>query len=1817
MQGMDLTMAVYSSFFPSTVITKAMFNFDEMGLSNFILQGPVRISVSDGLGFEINWSSDQKNNIQEIFSEISKFANITFSNLSDFDSTSTSSIASPVEVGRANVSDINIYLINFLDNTLGQSSLNQNYFNYIGSEGDIQIDSDGFGSDLSFADTTFSKQVLLHEIFHSLGLSHPHYPSPTSVTQDFSSLLNVGFQKFGFKINNANDLNKEYFTIMSYDTQGSTILENAFTPMILDVIALQRAYGEGFGTHGSGNDSITAGTVGYRTYFDTGGNDTVVGSLHSSGVYINLGQTIVGADHLVGIVMSSADSEETIVNGGSPSSLRWLYGEYENAIGSEGDDLIVGNLFNNDIYCAKGDDYIYAGDGIDTVFFNDNFVDCSFSLSGNGLVVQTMSEGRDVLFDVERVAFGSSGGTVYYSVASLTGDTTSPTVTSITYGSNDGKLALGEVVTFTITLSEAVNVTGTPTIALANGGTASYTGGTGTTALTFSYAAAAGQTTADLATAATNALTGTIKDIAGNAVVAAGFNNVNPAGTLAVDVTAPTVSTFAPTDGATAVAASANIVLTFSEAIARGTGTISLRSGSATGTTVESFDAATSNRLTLSGSTLTIDPTSNLSANTQYFVVFTSGNIKDAAGNAYAGISTYDFRTAVDTVAPTFTSAATSADGLKVILTYNEALNATTAAKTAFAVKVAGVAATVNSVAVNGSTVELTLATAIGQGQAVTVGYTAPLASAATSNAAVQDNAGNDAATLAATTSVTNISTVDKSAPTFTRAATSVDGLKVILTYKEALNATTAAKTAFAVKVAGVAATVSSVAVNGSTLELTLATAIGQGQAVTVGYTAPLASAATSNAAVQDSAGNDAATLAATTSVTNISTAALDKTAPTFTSAATSADGLKLILTYNEALHATTAAITAFAVKVGGAAATVNSVAVNGSTVELTLATAIGQGQAVTVGYTAPLASAATSNAAVQDSAGNDAAALVATTAVTNISTVDKASPTVLSFSPTDGLTGVMVGSNIVLTFSETISRGTGAITLRLGSATGTVVESFDAATSNRLTLSGSTLTINPTSDLAYGTTYFVVFTSGNIRDTAGNAYAGISTYDFVSDDFSDTTGSTGQVSVGGVASTGAIGTSGDTDVFKVTLTAGVTYTFDLKAASGSLNPYLSLFDPSVTQVAFNNDNGSSVNSQFTYTAAVGGTYYLLASDFGSAIGTYSLTAAVDKTAPTALTFSPTDGLNGVAVGSNIVLTFSEAIARGTGTITLRSGSATGTVVESFDAATSNRLTLSGSTLTIDPTNELASNTPYFVVFTSGNIKDIAGNAYAGLSTYDFRTANIINGTVNNDTLNGTTGVDTISGLAGNDIIAGGAGTDSMDGGEASDLYIVAASADHAAAEFADTGSSGTDEVRFTSTTASSTLKLYAGDSGIEKVVIGTGSAAAAVTTATTALNVDASLVLNGLSIAGNAGANVITGTGFADSIYGYAGNDTLNGGDGDDAISGGAGTNKLNGGAGFDAVDYRDSVAAVTVSLAITTAQTTGGGGIDTLSGFEGILGGSANDVLTGDGNANAIYGFNGNDTLNGGAGDDYLAGGLGDDDLNGGDGTDAISGGAGTNRLNGGAGFDFVDYRDSIAAVRVSLAITTAQTTGGGGTDTLSGFEGILGGSANDVLIGDGGNNAIYGYSGHDALVGGSGNDTLIGGEGDDDIFSDDGNDSLTGGSGADWFYFDTTPNAATNMDTITDFVSGTDKLQFSKAVFTGLSSAALGNLTTEAFWSGAGVSSAHDATDRFIYNTTTGALFYDADGNAAGSTAVQVALLGATTHPTLSFADIQIIG
>ena len=126
---------------------------------------------------------------------------------------------------------------------------------------------------------------------------------------------------------------------------------------------------------------------------------------------------------------------------------------------------------------------------------------------------------------------------------------------------------------------------------------------------------------------------------------------------------------------------------------------------------------------------------------------------------------------------------------------------------------------------------------------------------------------------------------------------------------------------------------------------------------------------------------------------------------------------------------------------------------------------------------------------------------------------------------------------------------------------------------------------------------------------------------------------------------------------------------------------------------------------------------------------------------------------------------------------------------------------------------------------------------------------------------------------------------------------------------------------------------------------------------------------------------------------------------------------------------------------------------------------------------------------------------------------------------------------------------------------------------------------------------ISGNYGVNTLIGTGFNDLINGNRGNDNLTGGLGADTFRFDSTLNATSNRDTITDFNVGQgDRIELENSVFTVLTTT--GVLNANAFVVG---TAATTASHRIIYNSTTGTLTYDSNGNAAGGTTV-FAQLGA---------------
>jgi Ca2+-binding RTX toxin-like protein len=225
--------------------------------------------------------------------------------------------------------------------------------------------------------------------------------------------------------------------------------------------------------------------------------------------------------------------------------------------------------------------------------------------------------------------------------------------------------------------------------------------------------------------------------------------------------------------------------------------------------------------------------------------------------------------------------------------------------------------------------------------------------------------------------------------------------------------------------------------------------------------------------------------------------------------------------------------------------------------------------------------------------------------------------------------------------------------------------------------------------------------------------------------------------------------------------------------------------------------------------------------------------------------------------------------------------------------------------------------------------------------------------------------------------------------------------------------------------------------------------------------------------------------------------------------------------------------------------------------------VGTNDDDTITGLGGDDLLEGLDGDDNINAGSGNDALWGGEGDDILNGVGGNDGLVGSAGEDEISGAGGNDF-----------------------------------ISGGEDDDTLSGGGGNDFISGGSGVDTITGTNGNDIIAGGS---------GIDTVTGGAGADSFQFNF-PNEG--VDTVTDFVPDDDTILVSAAGFGGGLTPGVA-INANQLFSGAGANAANTNDQRFIYNTTSGALRFDADGLAATFAPVVIATL--TGAPAITAPDI----
>ncbi len=554
-----------------------------------------------------------------------------------------------------------------------------------------------------------------------------------------------------------------------------------------------------------------------------------------------------------------------------------------------------------------------------------------------------------------------------------------------------------------------------------------------------------------------------------------------------------------------------------------------------------------------------------------------------------------------------------------------------------------------------------------------------------------------------------------------------------------------------------------------------------------------------------------------------------------------------------------------------------------------------------------------------------------------------------------------------------------------------------------------------------------------------------------------------------------------------------------------------------------------------------------------------------DTTAPTANTFTPGDEATNVAVADNLSVTFSENIKEGTGNILLKD--AGGTTIETFDVATATNLTVTGSTLTIDPTSDLASSTGYYVEIANGAILDLADNAYAGLSgaaAWNFTTADVAPPTIvtltpGDDTNN--VGVGDILSIQFNENIQKGAGN-----------LVIKKASDDSVVETISVANAAVSGNTLT-VDPGSNLELATDyyveiDTGAIEDISGndfSGIADNATWNFTTTATVTDP---GGGSTGGGSTDDGSTDAGSTDAGSTDAGStddgstdnpptDNIDSG----SASGGSTDNISNSGVNLGSRPSNNSGTSIVVRNVVSNTEHTLPEPNLTV---DILLGGDTDDFLPGTADANDLSGFGGQDTLVGFAANDNLAGNDGDDLMFGNQGTDYMDGGNGRDTMFGGQGEDALQGGDNADILVGDIGQDCLHGDDGNdvifgntGNDSISGglgddivFAGqdddfVEGNENNDILLGDVGNDNLNGDSGNDILFGNLGNDRLDGGDGDDRMFGGQdndtligntggdvlsgnvGNDSLIGGAGGDRFDF----RSGDGNDIIADFTDGQD--------------------------------------------------------------------------------------
>ncbi len=514
---------------------------------------------------------------------------------------------------------------------------------YLGAAGDTFLNyNNAFLATATFENGTSSFALLLHEVLHGLGLKHPH---------DSGGTGRPTYTSLGIKFSD-----RQWISVMSYDKHenggdGAYTGSQPIGPMLFDAIALQYLYGES--TFNSGNTTYDLNYyLGdyYNCQWDASGTDLLDAGNLSYGVVVDLdgGQLSNGRNsHHVGFITTASDYLN--MSSKNPTKWTWLWGEYENVDGSNYIDMISGNELDNVINGGDGDDYLTGGAGNDTFDWDASLRDGNDTLIGGlGDDIYVLDSAGDIVQEnafegIDTVFVGFSYSIVNTAIENIRTFSDQSSAVTFTGNSWSNILVGGSGNDFLYGNEGSDTIEGGLGNDLIHGGDGTDYAIYSSIFSALSFVVNGSDIKVTSASEGVDTLRN-VEYIRANNVEYKLSDIVAP-----VDSLAPTLISSFPADNAAAVAIGANIVLSFSEPIQKGTGNIVI-SSSADIRTI----SVSSTQVTVSGSTVTINPTADLLANSFYNVQMSSGVFRDNAGNNYAGISnatTLNFVT-LDTLAP-------------------------------------------------------------------------------------------------------------------------------------------------------------------------------------------------------------------------------------------------------------------------------------------------------------------------------------------------------------------------------------------------------------------------------------------------------------------------------------------------------------------------------------------------------------------------------------------------------------------------------------------------------------------------------------------------------------------------------------------------------------------------------------------------------------------------------------------------------------------------------------------------------------------------------------------------------------------------------------------------------------------------------------------------------------------------------------------------------------------------------------------------------------------------------------------------------------